>query len=95
MWLTASCGAGFGPPGGNCLLREPDREAAALTQGRVILRPIRDPVPLLGDAMTASGIGLDRHRRIRDLESTVLLCVPVSAAKSPIRATRRRCGLGH
>jgi hypothetical protein len=88
MWLTASCGAGFGPPSGNRLLCEPDREAAALAQGRVILGPIHDPVPLLGNAVTASGIGFERHSRIRDLEGTVLLCVPVSAAKSLIRATR-------
>jgi drug/metabolite transporter (DMT)-like permease len=39
--------------------------------------------------VTASGIGLERHGRIRDQEGTVLLCDPISAAKSPIRATRR------
>ena len=63
MRLAASGRAGLGPPGGNRLLREPDREASALAQGRVILRPIRDPVPLLRDAVTASGIGFEWHGR--------------------------------
>ena len=63
MGLTASCRAGLGPPGGNRLLREPDREASPLTQGGVVLRPIRHPVPLLGDVVTASGIGFERHGR--------------------------------
>jgi hypothetical protein len=57
--LTTACGAGLGPPGGNRLIGEPDREASALAQGRVILGPIRDPVPLLRNAVTVSGIGFE------------------------------------
>jgi hypothetical protein len=56
MGLTASCRAGFGPPGGNRILREPDGETAPLAQGGIVLRPVRYPVPLLGNAVTASGI---------------------------------------
>ena len=63
MGLTASCRAGLRPPGGNRLLREPDREASALAQGGVVLGPVRHPVPLLGDMVTASGIGFERHGR--------------------------------
>ena len=63
MGLTAWCSAGLGPPGGNCLLCEPDGEASALAQGRVILRPIRHPVPLLGDVVPESGIGFEWHGR--------------------------------
>ena len=63
MRLTASGRPGLGPPGGNRLLREPDCEASPLTQSRVVLRPIRHPVPLLRDVVTASGIGLEGHGR--------------------------------
>ena len=63
MRLTASCRAGLGPPGGNRFLSEPDREASPLAQGRVVLRPVRHPVPLLRDVVTASGIGLEWHGR--------------------------------
>jgi hypothetical protein len=66
MRLTTACGAGLGPPGGNRLVREPHRETSPLAQGRVILRPVRDPVPLLGDAVTASGIDFEWHGRIRN-----------------------------
>jgi hypothetical protein len=63
MRLAASGRAGLGPPGGNRLLREPDRETAPLTQSRVLLRPVRDPVPLPRNAVTAGGIGFEWHGR--------------------------------
>src|SRR4051794_38662919 len=63
MGLTAPGCAGLGPPGCDCFLREPYREATPLTQGRVVRRPIRHPVPLLGDVVTASGISLEGHGR--------------------------------
>jgi hypothetical protein len=59
--LTTACGAGFGPPSGNRLFREPDHEASTLAQGGIVLRPIRDPVPLLRDVVTASGISFEWH----------------------------------
>ena len=61
MGLTAPGCAGLGPPGCDCFLREPYREATPLTQGRVVRRPIRHPVPLLGDVVTASGMSLEGH----------------------------------
>src|SRR4051812_13374488 len=63
MRLTAWCRARLSPPGGDRLLREPDREASALAQGGVVLGPIHYPVPLLWDAVTAGGIRLKRHGR--------------------------------
>ena len=63
MRLTASRCARCGPPGCDCFLGEPYCEAAPLAQGCVVRRPIRHPVPLLGDMVTASGIGLERHGR--------------------------------
>jgi hypothetical protein len=69
MRLTTSCGAGLGPPSRNGFLGEPDGEASALAQGRIILSPIRDPVPLLRDAVTASGNGFEWHGRDLWLEA--------------------------
>src|SRR3954470_1808258 len=46
------------PPGRARLLREPDRQAPALTQAGVLRAPVRHPVPRLGEVITASGVGL-------------------------------------
>jgi site-specific DNA recombinase len=48
--------------GRDCLFGEPDRQAPTLPQAGVIRAPVGHPVPLLGDVMPASGIGLERHR---------------------------------
>src|SRR3954463_4498437 len=40
--LPASGGARLSPSGCDCLVAEPDRQAAALTQAGVIRRPVRD-----------------------------------------------------
>jgi hypothetical protein len=63
MGLTTSCRARLGPPGGNRLVREPEGEASTLAQGVVVRRPIRHPVPLLRNAVTASGISFEWHGR--------------------------------
>ena len=63
MRLAASCSARLSPPGGNRFRSEPDGEAPSLAQGRIVLRPVRDPVPLLGDVVTASSVGLEWHGR--------------------------------
>jgi hypothetical protein len=36
-------------------------QAPTLAQGRIVFGPVRHPAPLLWDAMTASGMGLERH----------------------------------
>jgi len=61
--LTASCGARLSAPSRNGFLGEPHRETAPLTQAGVVLGPIRHPMPLLGNAVPASGIGFERHGR--------------------------------
>jgi hypothetical protein len=61
--LAAPYRAGFGPPGGNGFLRDPDCQASPLAQGCIVLRLVCHPVPLLGDAVTASSIGFERHGR--------------------------------
>src|SRR3954470_20161479 len=50
-------------PSRDRLLREPDRQAPALTQADVLRAPVRHPVALLGDVVTASGMGLERHKQ--------------------------------
>src|SRR4051794_22412048 len=51
------------PPGRDRLLGEPDRQAPTLTQAGVVRAPVRHPVPLLGEVVTASGMGLERHKQ--------------------------------
>src|SRR5215207_8533000 len=63
MRLAASCRARLSAPSRNGFLGEPDHETASLTQTGVVLRPIRDLVPLLRNAVTASGIGFEWHGR--------------------------------
>ena len=65
MRLAARWRAGLGPPGGDRRLREPDRETASLTQAGVVFGPIRHLMPLLRNAVTASGIGFEWHGRNR------------------------------
>jgi len=63
MRLTTACSARLSPPGCNRFLSEPDREASALAQGRIVLRPVRHPMPLLRDVVTASSVGFEGHDR--------------------------------
>ena len=83
MRLTASCSARLGPPGGNRFRSEPDGQASPLAQGGVILGPVRDPVPLLGDAVTASSVGLEWHGRIRNQEGPTLLSIQLRPPNRP------------
>jgi len=59
--LTAPCCAWLGPPGRDRLFAEPHRQAATLSQGSIIFRPVGHPILLLGDVMTAIGIDLEWH----------------------------------
>src|SRR5882724_8119904 len=61
--LTAPRGPWFGTPGRDRLVAEPDRQTATLAQSSIIFRPVRYPIPLPGDVMTAIGIDLERHGR--------------------------------
>src|SRR3954447_2341583 len=90
--LPAAGGARLRPPGRDRLLREPDRQAPTLAQGRIILGPVRDPAPLLRDMMAASSIGLERHRGSRVTEGVVHLRQPSQDANRPIRATNSPFG---
>src|SRR5712675_2775282 len=57
-------GPWFGAPGRDRLFAEPDRQTATLAQASIIFRPVRYPILLPGDVMTAIGIDLERHGRI-------------------------------
>src|SRR4051812_10959385 len=85
--LTTRRGAGLGMPGRDRRLGEPDGQAAALAQGRIVFGPVRDPAPLFRDAVTAISIGLERHGESRVTEGVVLLRQLSLHANRPIRAT--------
>jgi hypothetical protein len=57
--LTAPCGPWFCAPGRDRLFGKPHRQAATLAQGSIIVRPVRYPILLLRNAVTAIGIGLN------------------------------------
>ena len=59
--LAARCGARLGPPGRDRLFAEPHRQTATPPQGSIIFRPVGYPILLLGDVVTAIGIGLEWH----------------------------------
>ena len=59
--MSTARGAPLGPPGRDRGVGDPDREAPTLAQSGIVLRPIRDPVPLLRNMIAAIGIYLDRH----------------------------------
>src|SRR5438132_1652998 len=61
--LTAPRSPWFGAPGRDRLVAEPDRQTATLAQASIIFRPVRYPILLPGDVMTAIGIDLERHGR--------------------------------
>src|SRR3954451_15663041 len=59
--LTAPRRPWFGAPGRDRLFAEPDRQTATLAQASIIFRPVRYPILLLGDVVTAIGVGLEWH----------------------------------
>src|SRR3954454_1148212 len=59
--LPASAGARLGPPSRDRRVREPDRETAALAQGRIIRRPVRHSMLLLWNVAATSCLGFERH----------------------------------
>src|SRR5207237_1616326 len=61
--LTARRGSWFCAPGRDRLFGEPQRQAATLAQGSIIFRPVRYPILLLRNVVTAIGIGLEWHGR--------------------------------
>jgi hypothetical protein len=83
MRLTASGSARLSPSGRDGFRSEPDGQASSLAQGGVILGPIRDPGLLLGDAVTASGIDLEGHGRIRNQEGPTLLSIQLRPPNRP------------
>ena len=54
-------GPWFCAPGRDRFFGEPHRQAATLAQGSIIFRPVRYPILLLRNVVTAIGIGLEWH----------------------------------
>ena len=63
MRLPARSGVRLSAPSGDRRLADPNRQAAALAQGGVVLSPVGHLVAPLGDAVVARGVGLERHGR--------------------------------
>jgi hypothetical protein len=61
--LAARRGPRLRPPALDRLRREPDRQAAARPEPRVVRRPVADPMPLLRDVMATRHVGFERHDR--------------------------------
>jgi hypothetical protein len=59
--LPAPGGARRRFPGRDRLFGEPDGQAPALPQGGIIRRPVRHPVPLPWDPVTAILVRFERH----------------------------------
>ena len=59
--LTARRRARRRLPGRDRRLSKPEGQTSALTQGGVILRPVCNPAPLLGNMVTAVLVGFERH----------------------------------
>jgi hypothetical protein len=59
--LAAGRDAPLGVPRGDRRLAEPDREAAALAQGRVIRRPVRHLISLSRNMAAAILVRFERH----------------------------------
>src|SRR5271156_1706410 len=59
--LTAPRGPWFCAPGRDRLFGEPHRQAATLAQGSIIFRPVRYPILLLRNVVTAIGVDLEWH----------------------------------
>ena len=60
--LTARCRVRLGPPGRDYLFAEPHRQTTT-PHGSIIFRPVGYPILLLGNVVTAIGIGLEWHGR--------------------------------
>src|SRR6478672_10097196 len=64
--LPATGGPRLGAPGRDRGLGEPDRQAAATAQAGVVRSPVRDPMALLRNIVTAVSEALERQRGILD-----------------------------
>ena len=87
--LPAPGGAWLGPLSRDRRIRKPDRETAALAQGRIIRRPVRHSMLLLRNVAATGCFGFERHGRGPSVrEGAVVLHRPAPDANRPIPATR-------
>src|SRR6516165_3894280 len=85
--LSASRRPGCGFPTVNCRVTEPNRQARALSETRVIRRPVGHLALLLRNVVTTRGIGFERHRETRIRTGACLLSQPNSPHQPLIHAT--------
>jgi len=74
--VATSRGPGLSLPGRDRCVGEPDRRAAALTQGRIVGRRVRGPVPLLWNVIATVGIGLKGINLPRTVAGTPHVILP-------------------
>lgn len=77
-------------PGRDRRLRKPDCPAPALTKAGVIRVPVGHFEPLLGNVLTASGAGLERHGRFRESSMGSLPCATWSDPCNIFTGTSRK-----
>jgi hypothetical protein len=61
--LTTPAGAWLSSPGRNRFVSYPKSKAAALTQRRIIFRPIGDTLELARNMVSSGGVGFEGHLR--------------------------------
>ena len=61
MRLAAWGSSWLRTPRGDCFVGKPDGQAASPLQCRVILGPVRDPIPGLWDVMAVFGMVFEGH----------------------------------
>src|SRR5436309_1973143 len=92
-WLTAPLSGGRGMPGLNGFFGQPNGDAPPPYQGRVVFRPVRDPVSGLRDFVAAGLIELVGHgsskRRGIALAPTILPARPTVPNDRLTREVRR------
>jgi hypothetical protein len=90
MRLAARRGPRFRLPRLDRLVGEPHRQASPLPQRSIILRPVRDPIPRLGDVVTMFGMVFERHGEgFQKANGLPHVCRrPFNRNEDPLHATR-------
>src|SRR3954447_23798815 len=81
--LPASGGARLSPPGRDCLIGEPDRQASTLAQAGVISRPVRDLMFLPRNMVAAGLFQLERQDGHPTSEGGAVLPHPALSTTPP------------
>src|SRR6202171_454006 len=84
IWLAPGRDARFRPPRRDRIVREPDGQATAPSQCRVVFRPVRDAIARLRNVMAMLGVVFERHGGFPDNEWDYLA---TTVPRQPVAAT--------